>query len=82
MKRKKTLNLITHVDVQPACEHDSKALVPAIADTKIRGVGPKEVLADTLYGSDENHQAAKAAKVDLIAPDQYGRLNKRSHGPV
>ena len=75
-EKKKTLNLITHVDVQPACEHDGKALVPAIADTKIRGVGPKEVLADTLYGSDENHQAAKAAKVDLIAPTLKGGSTK------
>ena len=75
-EKEKTLNLITHVDVQPACEHDGKALVPAIADTKIRGVGPKEVLADTLYGSDENHQAAKAAKVDLIAPTSMGGSTK------
>jgi hypothetical protein len=41
------LNLITHVAVQSACEHDTHALVPAIADTKVRGVGPKKALADT-----------------------------------
>ena len=77
-EKEKTLDLITHVGVQPACEHDSKALVPAIADTKIRGVGPKEVLADTLYGSDDNHQMAKVAKVDLIAPTTKSGSTKNS----
>jgi hypothetical protein len=40
---------------------DAHALVPAIADTQVRGLGPEELLADTLYGSDENHRVAAAA---------------------
>ena len=71
-EKDQTLNLITHVEVQTACESDANALVPAVADTKIRGVGPDELLADTLYGSDANHQAAKAADVELISPTQKG----------
>lgn len=70
------LNLITHVEVQTACESDANALVPAVADTKIRGVGPAELLADTLYGSDANHQAARVADVELIAPTQKGNEKK------
>jgi hypothetical protein len=66
------LNLITHVSVQSACEHDTHALVPAIADTKVRGVGPQKALADTHYGSDANHAAARVAKVELIAPTNDG----------
>ena len=70
------LNLITHVDVQPACESDAAALVPAIADTKIRGVGPDQLVADTLYGSDSNHRTAQVADVDLVAPTQKGNASK------
>ncbi|BBO67282.1 hypothetical protein DSCA_12120 [Desulfosarcina alkanivorans] len=40
------LNLITHIDVQSACESDAQALIPAIADTKVRGLGPEKLLAD------------------------------------
>ncbi|MFO7496637.1 MAG: hypothetical protein R6X05_13515 [Desulfobacterales bacterium] len=60
-KQSQTLNLITHVAVEPACESDAPALIPAIADTKVRGLGPDNVLADTLYGS-----------VELIAPTSKG----------
>jgi hypothetical protein len=75
-EKQQALNLITHVDVQSACESDAHALVPAIADTKVRGVGPDEVVADTAYGSDANHQAAAVAEVDLVAPTQKGNEEK------
>ena len=67
------LNLITHIDVQPACESDAHALIPAIADTKVRGLGPEKLLADTLYGSDDNERIAKVAEVNLVAPAPKGR---------
>ena len=70
--RQQTLNLITHVAVQTACESDARALVPAIDDTQKRQRAPKELLADTLYGSDANQQAAESANVELIAPVQKG----------
>ena len=76
MKKSRRLNLITHVEVQPACESDAEAVVPAIADTKIRGVGPDQLVADTLYGSDSNHQTAQVADVDLVAPTQKGNESK------
>lgn len=75
-EKEKPLNLITHVEVQPACESDAEAMVPAIADTKIRGVGPDRLVADTLYGSDRNHQTAEVADVDLVAPTQKGNESK------
>jgi hypothetical protein len=68
--------LITHMADQPACESDAHALVPAIADTQFRGLGPNELLADTLYGSDENHRVAAAAEVELIAPTSKGGEKK------
>lgn len=75
-EKEQALNLITHVEVQPACESDANALVPAIADTRIRGLGPDQLVADTLYGSDSNHQTAKVADVDLIAPTPKGNESK------
>lgn len=64
----KTLNLITHVAVETACASDVHALIPAIESTKERGLEPEEVLADSLYGSDENSAAAKEMGVDVVSP--------------
>ena len=70
--KQQQLNLITHVNVQAACEHDAHALAPAIADTKVRGVAPDKLMADTLYGSDDNDRIATVANVELVAPTQKG----------
>ena len=75
-EKEQTLNLITHVEVQPACESDATALVPAVADTRVRGLGPDQLVADTLYGSDSNHQTAQVADVELIAPTPKGNESK------
>jgi len=64
----KTLNLITHVEVEPAHVSDVHALIPALESTKERGLAPQEVLADSLYGSDENRQKAKELGVEVISP--------------
>jgi len=78
-EKEQTLNLITHVAVEKACEHDSHALMPAIEDAKGRGLGPKTVLADTLYGGDDNEQSAKDEQVELIAPASKGGKNADIH---
>ncbi|MFQ5868113.1 MAG: transposase [bacterium] len=74
--RSKKLNLITHVKVEPAHESDANALLPAIESTKERDLTPKEVLADSLYGSDENCEAAKAMGVEIISPTMGALSNK------
>ncbi len=62
-------SLITHVSVEPANKSDAKALIPFIEDTKNRNLGPEEVLADTLYGSDENvEKAAHEMYVEVVSP--------------
>jgi len=66
--KSKTLNLITHVEVEKACASDAQALMTAIESTKKRGLCPDELEADTLYGSDENYQGAKSMGVELISP--------------
>ena len=66
--KSKTLNLITHLEAEPACDSDAHALIPALKSTKDRGLAPEEVLADSLYGSDENCEDAEAMGVKVISP--------------
>jgi hypothetical protein len=67
-KKEGSLNLITHVHVEPAHHSDAGALMPAIASVEKQNLKPKEVTADALYGSDENCERAKEQGVELIAP--------------
>lgn len=67
-EEKMALNLITHVHVEPAHNSDANAVMPAIESVKERGLGPEELLADSLYGSDDNTQRAAQEGVALLAP--------------
>jgi hypothetical protein len=67
-ERDKTLNLITHVQVQRACESDARALIPALESTLERGLAPAKVLADSLYGSDNNTEKAEQMGVEIVSP--------------
>jgi hypothetical protein len=67
-EKKKTLNLITHVAVEKASEHDSNALIPAIDSAKEQGLDPKELLADSHYGSEENVEDARKKGVEIVSP--------------
>jgi len=66
--KERTLNLITHVEVEPAHVSDAHALIPALESTIERGLAPEEVLADSLYGSDQNGEKAKEMGVEIISP--------------
>jgi len=61
-------NLITHIKVEAANESDAHALLPAIEDAAKRDLAPTELLADTLYGSDDNVEKAKELGISVIAP--------------
>jgi hypothetical protein len=65
---KKSLSLITKTIVEPAHRSDAEALIPLIEATQERRVGPKEVLADSLYGGDDNCQKARERGVEVISP--------------
>ena len=67
-KKEESLNLITHVNVEPAHNSDANALIPAIESTEKQNLKPKELTADSLYGSDDNCERAKKHDVELIAP--------------
>jgi hypothetical protein len=77
--REKTLNLITHVEVEPAHVSDVHALIPALESTGDRGLVPEEVLADSLYGSDTNRAKAQEMGVEVISP-VMGTLKKETIG--
>ena len=62
------MNLITHEKVESIYVSDVHALIPALESTKERGLVPREVLADSLYGSDENRQTARELGVEVISP--------------
>lgn len=66
------LSLITHAEVEPAHCHDSAALVPAIERSEANGLAPKQLLADSSYGSDANMQSAAEHGVDLVSPTMGG----------
>src|SRR3990172_3063324 len=72
------LSLITHVAVEPAHTSDANALIPAIEDAKERGLGPTEVLADSLYGSEKNVAAAAAMGTEVVAPVPGGEKKSKS----
>lgn len=74
------LNLITHVAVEKACEPDAAALLPAIEASEQRDLKPDTVVADTLYGSDSNAQAAQTAGVELVAPTGNGHKGRNPTG--
>lgn len=74
-KEKNQPNLITHIKVEAANESDSNALLPAIADATQRELAPTELLADTLYGSDDNVEKAKDLGITVIAPVMGAKEN-------
>lgn len=67
-KEDNSLSLITHIQVESADNSDANALIPLIEATQEKGLGPEEVLADSLYGGDENCEKAKELGVEVISP--------------
>ena len=67
-EKAKSLNLITHVEVERAHQSDANALIPAIESAQEKDLCPKQLLADSLYGSDQNVETAASKGVEVIAP--------------
>jgi len=60
--------LITGALPQSAAEPDGAAVVPMLDQLKASKLLPEAMLTDTLYGSDEDVQAAETCGVELAAP--------------
>lgn len=67
-KEATTLNLLTYAEVEAANISDAKAVVPAVEAVEERGMAPETLLADSLYGGDENIQALADKGVELVSP--------------
>ena len=71
--------LITAVIPQTATESDTHALNPVLDQLEANGLFPDEMLADSLYGVDENTQSAKKRGVDVVAPVKKGNEKSIPH---
>ncbi len=73
----KQLSLITHVAVESADRHDTGSLLPALEKLQQREMSPRQILADSLYGSDSNcEKALKEHDVTVISPAMSGNQQK------
>lgn len=68
-------DLITHVNVEAAHASDAQALLPALEDVEARELSPTELLADSLYGGDENVEKARGRGVEVVSPT----MGEQSH---
>ena len=68
-------DLITHVNVEAAHESDAQALLPALEDVVARELSPTQLLADSLYGGDQNVEKARKHGVEVVSPT----MGKQSH---
>jgi IS5 family transposase len=69
-------NFITHVKVEAAHESDTNALLPAIEDAARRELAPKQLLADSAYGGDDNVEKAKELGIEVVSPTMGTQSHK------
>ena len=69
-------DLITHVRVEAAHQSDAHALLPAIEDASKRQLAPTELLADSLYGGDDNVERAAELGVTMVSPTMGSQSHK------
>ena len=62
------VQIITEVEVTDSCYGDSCATIPIIEGLKERNIQPKEMVADTAYGSGSNAVEAEKLGTELISP--------------
>ena len=62
------VQLITGALPQTAAESDAAAVVPMLEQLEAAGLLPEEMLADTIYGGDDNVREAQERGVELVAP--------------
>lgn len=64
----KPLSLITYIEVEAAHQSDAHAVEPYLDQAESRDVLPSHLLADSLYGSDDNCEKAGEHGVELVSP--------------
>ena len=62
------VQLITCAIPQTAADEDGDAVKPVVESLTTQGLKPGKLIADTLYGSDDNQQHCEQNGIELIAP--------------
>ena len=75
------VQLILEVLPQTAVESDAKAVQPLLETLEQKGRLPETMLADTIYGSDENVVAAAIKGVELVSPVPGGHTTDATAAP-
>ena len=60
--------MITHVELTPACKSDEAATVPVVEALAAREIQPRELITDTNYGCAENALACEQKGTELVSP--------------
>ena len=60
--------LLTHVELTPACQSDEAATVPTVEALAERKIQPQELTTDTNYASAENAIQCEQLGTELVAP--------------
>lgn len=71
------VQLVTSAIPQTACEQDTNAVEKVRDELRESGKLPEQMVADTLYGSDDNVQNALKDKMNLVSP-----VSGKALGPV
>jgi hypothetical protein len=74
--------VITYAEVTRSCDSDEGATVPAVDDLASRGIGPKELLTDTNYGSTENAIECERRGVELVSPVPGPKVEEPKEGEI
>jgi len=77
-----TPEIITRVDVTKSCGSDENATVPTVDDLAKRNIRPKEMLADTTYGSTANAIECKKRGTELVSPVVGPKVGESKDGKV
>ncbi|GBE12909.1 MAG TPA: transposase [Desulfobacteraceae bacterium] len=62
------LSIITHAEAEPAHHSDANALKPMLDQVEKQEHKPDRLLADSIYGSDDNCAYARNKNTELVAP--------------
>ena len=74
--------MITYADLTRACDSDDGATVPAVDDLARRDIAPKEMLADTAYGSTANAIACEEKGTELVTPVAGPKVEEPDAGEI
>lgn len=74
--------MITYAERTRSCDSDDSATVGAVDDLARRDIAPKEMLADTAYGSTANAIACEEKGTELVTPVAGPKIEEPKKGEI